>query len=162
MRKLKILHKQDLISYRRNQQYLFHFQLVSIISLKNQPFPRETINFSRFSPLLPFILNLGNRETSPKHFLKIAKPPAPPVCLSLSPATSSKYTFTPSPLTGGLVVCGAWRGGVGRMGEEEVSLALSGMSSGDYVFQDSINLSTSSLFKGRGDFPPAGVSPSGW
>lgn len=39
------------------------------------------------------------------------------------------------------------------MGEEEVSLALSGMSSGDYVFQDSINLSTSSLFKGRGDFP---------
>lgn len=45
------------------------------------------------------------------------------------------------------------RGGAGRMGEEEVSLALSGMSSGDYVFQDSINLSTSSLFKGRGDFP---------
>ena len=27
------------------------------------------------------------------------------------------------------------------------------MSSGDYVSQDSINLSTSSLFKGRGDFP---------
>lgn len=36
---------------------------------------------------------------------------------------------------------------------EEVSLALSGMSSRDYVSQDSINLSTSSLFKGGGDFP---------
>lgn len=39
------------------------------------------------------------------------------------------------------------------MGEKEVSLALAGMSSGDYVSQDSINLSTSSLFKGRGDLP---------
>lgn len=36
---------------------------------------------------------------------------------------------------------------------KEVSLALSGMSSRDYVSQDSINLSTSSQFKGGGDFP---------
>lgn len=36
---------------------------------------------------------------------------------------------------------------------EEVSLALSVMSSREYVSQDSINLSTSSLFKDGGDFP---------
>jgi len=36
---------------------------------------------------------------------------------------------------------------------EEVSLALSGVSSRDCASRDSINLSTSSLFKGEGDFP---------
>lgn len=41
---------------------------------------------------------------------------------------------------------------------KEVSLALSGMSSRDYVSQDSINLSTSSLFKGGGDFSLPQVS----
>lgn len=40
---------------------------------------------------------------------------------------------------------------------KEVSLALSGMSSRDYVSQDSIN-STSSLFKGGGDFSLPQVS----
>jgi len=38
-------------------------------------------------------------------------------------------------------------------GKGEVSLALPGVSSRDCASQDSINLSTSSLFKGEGDFP---------
>jgi len=68
-------------------------------------------------------------------------------------ATSSKYTLShhpPSTKEGCTAVRG--RGIVVQM-REEVSLALSGMSLRDYVSQDSINLSTSSLFKGGRDFP---------
>lgn len=45
-----------------------------------------------------------------------------------------------------------------RAGEEEVSLALPGVSSGDYASQDSINLSTPSVSKGGGDIPLPQVS----
>lgn len=69
-------------------------------------------------------------------------------------ATSGKYTLPPSTRGGCVAVwAGVKGGGVLVQMREEVSLALSGMSSRDYVSQDSINLSTSSLFKGGGDFP---------
>lgn len=75
----------------------------------------------------------------------------PYITLSRQRAVNTLYPIIPHWREGD-----AWRftkRGVGEEMREEVSLALSGMSSRDYVSQDSINLSTSSLFKGGGDFP---------
>lgn len=80
-------------------------------------------------------------------------------------ATSSKYTLPHHPPPRERRECvavheGNRREGKGEVGEtrEEVSLALSVMSSREYVSQDSINLSTSSLFKDGGDFSLPQVS----